>query len=66
MYSTQTIFAAVSCTFGVLMLLVARHQKLNHDIGNVPLVSWLTKHIVGLLLLIISILVFLSQFIVRE
>jgi hypothetical protein len=66
MYSAQTIVAVISCALGALMLVVARHQKLNHDIGKVPLVSWMTKHVIGLLLLIIAILVFLSQFIARK
>ena len=58
MYSTQTIFAVISCALGALMLLVARHQKLNHDIGKVPLISWMAKHVIGLLLLIISVTAF--------
>ena len=62
-YSTQTILAAILCVLGALVMLVARHQQHNHDIRKVPIVSWRAKHVVGLLLLIFSILIFLSQFI---
>jgi hypothetical protein len=65
MYSAQTIVAVIAGAVGLLMVLVARHQRLNHDIGKVPIVSWMTKHVFGLFLLIMAILIFLSQFIVR-
>jgi hypothetical protein len=63
MYSIQTIVAGVLCVLGAPMMLVARHQRHNRDIGKVPLISWRAKHVIGLLMLIFSILIFLSQFI---
>jgi hypothetical protein len=66
MQSAQTYFALMFCSLGIAMMLIAHYQKVNYDLRKVPMISSMAKHVVGLLLIIIAVLVFLSQFIVRR
>ena len=65
MQSAQTFFAVVFGALGVLMILVARYEKANYDIRKILIISWMSKHTIGLLLMVIAALIFLSQFITR-
>jgi hypothetical protein len=65
MQSAQTFCAVVFGALGVLMILVARYEKASHDIRKILIISWMSKHTIGLLLMIIAALIFLSQFITR-
>ena len=66
MQSAQTYFALMFYSLGTAMMLIAHYQKVNYDLRKVPMISSMAKHVVGLLLIIIAVLVFLSQFIVRR
>jgi len=66
MQSEQTLLTVAFGALGVLMILVARYEKANHDIRKILIISWMSKHTIGLLLIIIAILIFLSQFITRK
>jgi hypothetical protein len=66
MQSAQTLLTVAFGALGVLMILVARYEKANYDIRKILIISWMSKHTIGLLLIITAILIFLSQFITRK
>jgi hypothetical protein len=66
MQSAQTLLTVVFGALGVLMILIARYEKANYDIRKILIISWISKYTIGLLLIIIAILIFLSQFITRK
>jgi hypothetical protein len=66
MQSAQTFFTVLFGSVGVLMILLARYEKANYDIRRTLIISWMSKHTIGLLLIIIAVLIFLSQFIKRN
>jgi hypothetical protein len=63
MQSAQTIAAAVFGLAGASIFAVGKYQKANHVIGKVPLLSARGKHVIGLILLFLGLLIFLSQFV---
>jgi|APPan5920702963_1055757.scaffolds.fasta_scaffold1088132_1 threonine/homoserine/homoserine lactone efflux protein len=66
MQSAQTLFAVIFCSFGALMVAIAYYQQANYDLRKIPMISTTAKHVIGLLLIIIAVLVFISQFIARR
>jgi H+/Cl- antiporter ClcA len=66
MQSAQTLLALVFGSVGALIILLARYEEANHDIRRTLIISWMAKHTIGLLLIIIAVLIFLSQFITRR
>jgi hypothetical protein len=66
MQAAQTLLTVVFGALGVLMILLARYEKANYDIRKILIISWMSKYTIGLLLIIIAILIFLSQFITRK
>jgi hypothetical protein len=63
MQSAQTIAAAVFGLAGASIFAVGKYQKANHVIGKVPLLSARGKHAIGLVLLFLGVMIFLSQFV---
>jgi len=66
MLSLQSTDALAFCASGALVLAIARYQIGQPHIGKVPLVSARGKHVIGLLCVIIGILIFLAQLLLRR
>ncbi|HEU0216221.1 MAG TPA: hypothetical protein VFQ90_06150 [Stellaceae bacterium] len=61
--SAQTVTATAFCMIGSFTILLGNHQVRNYNISRIPMLSTRAKHAIGILLILIGVLVFLSQFI---
>ncbi len=50
---------------GVAILAISHYQKMNYVVGNVPLLSVRAKHVIGLGLILLAMVILLSQFTAR-
>jgi hypothetical protein len=66
MQSTQSAFAIGFCAMGAIVLAVGHYQVKHHQIGKVPLISPRAKHVIGLLGIIIGVLIFAAQLMLRR
>ena len=66
MQSTQSAFAIAFCAMGAIVLAVAHYQMKRQHIGKVPLISARAKHVIGLLGIIIGVLIFAAQLMLRR
>ena len=66
MQSTQSAFAIAFCAVGGIVLAVGHYQMKRQQIGKVPLVSPRAKHVIGLLGIIIGVLIFAAQLMLRR
>ena len=63
---TQSGTAIAFCTTGMLILAIAHYQLQRRRIGEVPLISPRAKHTIGLLLVIIGVLIFAAQLLLKR
>src|SRR5262245_55060395 len=61
--SLQSILAMAFCATGALAIAIGSRQITRYDISNIPIISPRAKHAIGILLVLIGALIFLSQFI---
>jgi hypothetical protein len=66
MQPTQSAFAIAFCAMGAIVLAVAHYQVKHHQIGKVQLISPRAKHVIGLLGIIIGVLIFAAQLMLRR
>src|SRR6516165_1692274 len=62
----QSAFAIAFCAMGAIVLAVAHYQTKHKQIGKVPLISARAKHVVGLLGIIIGVLIFAAELMLRR
>jgi hypothetical protein len=60
----ESTLAIAFCAAGTAAIVVGNRQSKMRDINRIPIVSPRAKHVIGILLILVAILVFLSQFIV--
>jgi hypothetical protein len=66
MQSTQSAFAIAFCVAGAIVLVVAHYQTKHKQVGKVPLISARAKHVIGLLGIIIGVLIFAAELMLRR
>ena len=66
MQSTQSAVAIAFCAMGALVLGVAHYQMKRGHVGKVPLISARAKHVIGLLAIIIGVLIFAAELMLRR
>ena len=64
MHLLESTLAIAFCAVGTAVIVVGNRQFKMRDINRIPIVSPRAKHVIGILLILVAILVFLSQFIV--
>jgi hypothetical protein len=62
----QTVTASAFCMIGCFTIVLGNHQVKNYNISRIPMLSTRAKHAIGILMIMIGVLVFLSQFIDRR
>ena len=64
--SIQSIYAIAFCAAGALTLAVSHYQVKHYQIGKVQFISPRANHAIGLVCLLIGVLIFSGQFLVRN
>jgi hypothetical protein len=62
----QTLLTIALCAAGALMIIIGTRQENARNINRIAIVSPRAKHAIGILLVLIGVIIFLSQFIVRS
>jgi len=66
MQPIQTSLTIALCAMGAFIIIIGTRQENALDINKIPIVSPRAKHAIGILLVLIGVLIFLSQLIVRR
>jgi len=64
--SIQSIYAIAFCAAGALILTFAHYQVRRYQVGKVQLISPRANHAIGLVCLVIGVLIFSGQFLIRQ
>jgi hypothetical protein len=64
LHPLETILSVALCAAGTAIIVLGNRQFRIRDIDSIPLVSPRTKHVVGIFLILVAVVIFISQFIV--
>jgi hypothetical protein len=62
--SLQSMLSLAFCAMGAAIIVIGNRQFRIRDINKIPLVSPRGKHVIGIFLILVAIVVFISQFVV--
>jgi hypothetical protein len=60
----ESTLAVAFCAVGAAVIVIGNRQFKTRDINNIPIVSPQSKHVIGIFLILVAIVIFLSQFII--
>jgi hypothetical protein len=63
LHSLESILSVAFCAVGAIIILVGNRQFRIRDINRIPIISPRAKHVMGILLILVAIVIFLSQFV---
>lgn len=66
MLSLQSSYALAFCATGALVVAISQYQIKQPHLGKVPLMSPRGKHVIGLLCIIIGVMIFAAQLLLRR
>jgi len=64
LHSLQSMLSLAFCAMGAVIIVIGNRQFRIRNINNIPLVSPRGKHVIGIFLIIVAVVVFISQFVV--
>jgi hypothetical protein len=64
LHSLQSMLTLAFCAMGAVIIVIGNRQFRIRDINNIPIVSPRAKHVIGIFLILVAIVVFISQFVV--
>jgi hypothetical protein len=63
LHSVQSMLSVAFCAVGAVIIAVGNRQFRIRDINKIPIVSPRAKHVIGIFLILVAVVLFVSQFV---
>jgi hypothetical protein len=64
LHSLQSMLSVAFCAVGAVIIVIGNRQFRIRDIDRIPIISPRAKHVIGIFLILVAVVVFVSQFVV--